>query len=307
MKKTVFASLFIIFFISCNKDPLTICERSKCEMTGIFPGVIEISNETERSYFILQSSGLNKITLPDSNTIPFAFSGDMKLMAAKTSQESSIKINIFDYQTGAVRKSVDLPENFMSIQSGCFLKDSRLAFLHIDETDDLARRYTISISTSPELNDFDSYLIKEENPKEFVNEYLSLGSVVERPANIQCSGNKLFLTTDSIFSDMIQITVYNFNIEKRSLEYITAYHPVKPESKINLFFSALDLTLYIFNKRELISVKENLFPVIRKFNESGSLFFSPFTKNGFLMFFFPDKKSEKEKAFRMINIGELSE
>ncbi|HNW82948.1 MAG TPA: hypothetical protein PKG52_08670 [bacterium] len=307
MEKIVFASLFIIFFISCNKDPLVFCEKSKCEMTAIFPGVIEISNKSERNYFILQNSSLNKIDLPDNNTIPFAFSSDMKLMAAKTSQESSIKLNIFDYPEEKVKKTVDLPENFVSIQSGCFLNDLRLAFLHVDETEDLARKYTISISTSPELNDFDSYLIKEENSKEFMSEYLSLGSVVERPVSIQCSGNKLFLITDSIFSDMIQVTVYNFNIEKRSLEYITAYHPVKPDSKINMFFNAGDSTLYIFDKRELISVKENFFPISRKFNESGSLFFSPFTKSGFLMSFFPDKTTDKKKAFRIINIGELPE
>ena len=308
MKKTVVVILFFVLLTSCEKKPLSICEGSKCEITGIFPGVVEISNETEREYCLLQSGDIKKIALPDSNTIPLAFSNDLKLMAAKTSQESSIKLSILNYSDGTVKQTVDLPENFVSIQSGCFLNDMRFAFLHIDETADLARRYTISISTSPELTDFDSYLIKEENPKEFFSNYLSLGSVVERPVSIQCSDSSLFLITDMIFSDMIQITVYNFNIEKRSLEYITAYHPVDPENKIDLFFNAEDSTLYIFNKHELISVENNLFPITRKFKEPGAVFFSPFTdRNGFTMFFIPDKAADKKEPFKTVDISELSE
>lgn len=305
--KKVFIVFFGIMLVSCSRDPLLVCEKSKCEITGIFPGVVEISNKTRRDYFLLRTSGLEIIELPDSNTVPFAFSNDLKLMVAKTSQETSIKISIFNYPEGSLKKAVELPDNFVSILSGCFLSDNRLAFLHIDETEDLTRRYMLSISTSSEMSDFDSYLIREEDPRDFVSNYLSLGSVVERPVAIQCYNDNLSIITTTIFSDMMQMTVYNFNIEKRSLEYLTAYHPMKPESESTVFFDTAGSTLHIFNQNELISVKENNFPITKHFNESGALYFSPFSENGFLMFFVPKKLEKGKLNPRMINIGELSE
>lgn len=284
-----------------------ICDEKNCSSSYLFPGLIEITTKTERNYYLLLKKGLEKINFQDENTTPIAFSKDQNLIAAKASQESFIKLKIIDYTDGNIKKTIDLPENFTSIPSGCFFGNNSFAFLHIDEAEDLSRRYTISISTSPELSDWDSFLIKEENPNEFLSNFLSLGSVIERPVAIQCSDSKLFIITNAIFSDMLQITVYNFNIQKRTLEYITAFHPIKPESKTSLFFNSTDSTLHIFNKNKLISVKENLFPVIRQFNEPGSLYFSPFSEKGFLMFFVPDKAEKNKISARMINVGELPE
>lgn len=308
MKSLVTVSLVLLLIFSCSKDPLKQCGTSGCEMSNVFPGVIEISADGSGQYFIIRDGKLVKLNLPDKSTVPFALSGNMSTAAVKISDESFITLKLIDTSDGSVRNTVELPENFISVQSGCFLDDKRLAFLHIDETDDLSRRYVVSISTSEKLDDFDSYMIREENTKEFINEYLSLGSIVERPVALQCTEKELYIISSSVFSDMVQITAYEFNIKSRKLKYITAYHPVKPENRFDMYFDPAGATLYIFNnKRELVSVKENQFPVTRKFNEPGSVFFSPFSQNGFSISFMPDRPVDGKKEFRTVNISELPE
>lgn len=308
MKRLIVIVIICVLFLSCSKDPLKLCEKRSCDISAIFPGVVEISAEGSDTFFMIRDGKLIKLQMPENGAIPFALSSDMSTLAVKTSDESFIKLKMINPSEGSVKNTVELPENFTSVQSGCFLDNNRLAFLHIDETDDLARRYVVSVSTSEKLDDFDSYLIREENTKEFITEYLSLGSIVERPVALQCWKKELYIISSSVFSDMVQITAYEFDLESRKLKYLTAFHPVKPESRFDMYLDPASSTLYIFNnKRELVSVKENFFPVTRKFNEPGSIFFSPFSQSGFTISFMPDRPVDGKKDFRTVNISELPE
>lgn len=304
------STLFLFVFIcaisssTCNNNSFTFCDNNNCSYNYLFPGVLTISGNENKAFFILTEKGVNKADFGSSKDTPFAYnySSENGLVALKHSELNSIKISLFDIKKSKMINLLQLPDTVTSIYSGCFLKNNSLAMLFLEETNHLVRKYYLSISDKTDINTWDSFLLREENPDEFMENYMSLGAAFERPLSIQCLPSGIYINTVTSFSDMLQINIYRFDAERKKLVFETGYHPLDVSGKVSVFFNDKNSTAYIYQKRELITVRKNDFPVKNSFDEPGEVFFSPITKDGVIIFFVPEKNGSIDSKARIIKI-----
>lgn len=281
-----------------SRDPLQLCSSDSCNYAVVLPGMISVSEgEEQMKYFLLTGKGLKESKINSGSGVPFAYDFKKNIAALKKSDIEGFSINIFDVENKKNIAETVLPETVSSVFSGCFMKNGSLAMLILEENENLSRRYFLSISESSDINEWRSYLIREEAAADFLGSMLSLGSSFERPVSVQCSGENIFIHTLTTFSDMIQANVYRFDIEKMSLIYETGYHPfgVK-DGVISIYFNEKNSTGYVHQKRELVILKGADFPVKTKFEESGEVFFSPVSDNGGLIIYFIPQTNSRAAA-----------
>ncbi len=271
-----------------SRDPLQICSTDKCNYSLVLPGIISVSEgEEPEQYFILTENGLKEKKISSERGVPFAYYSQKDIAALKKSDMEGFSINILDVENQKVIAETVLPETVTSVFSGCFMKNGSLAMLILEENKNLNRRYFLSISERTDINEWKSYLIREETSSDLIGSILSLGSSFERPVSIQCAGENIFIHTLTTFSDMIQANVYMFDIEKMSLIFETGYHPLGvKDGVVSIYFSDRNNTGYVHQKRELVILKGSDFPVKTKFEEPGEVFFSPFSDDGSLLIYF---------------------
>jgi len=301
--------LFLLTFLfsqnGCSelRDPLQFCSRSDCSYSIVLPGMISISEgEDPEKFFLLTEKGLKKINFDIKEGFPLAYDLEKNICALKKSDMDGFSIKIFDVKDNKNIVETSLPETVSSIFSGCFLKNGSLAMLLLEEKENLSRRYFLSLSEGLDINNWRSYLIREETSSDLIGKILSLGSSFERPVSIQCSGDRIFIHTLTTFSDMIQSSIYRFDVEKRALVFETGYYPLNvKDGTVSIFFNEKKNTGYVHQKRELVILKGSDFPVKTKFDEPGEVFFSPASDGeGLLIYFIPETKDHVPAKARIM-------
>jgi len=286
-----------------SRDPLQFCSRNGCSYSLVLPGMVSISEgENPEKYFLLTEKGLKEINFDIKEGVPFAYDFEKNTGALKKSDMDGFSVNTFDIKGNKRITETILPETVTSIFSGCFLKNGSLVILILEENENLSRRYFLSISEGSDIDNWNSYLIKEETPSDLIGSILSLGSSFERPVSIQCSNENTFIHTLTTFSDMIQANVYRFDVERKALVFETGYHPLSvKDGAVSIFFNEINNTGYIHQKRELVILKGSDFPVKTKFDEPGEVFFSPASDNGgLLIYFIPETKDQAPAKARIM-------
>jgi len=193
---------------------------------------------------------------------------------------------------------LNLPDFITGLNSACFEETGALWLLHTQEHENFPRRFVLS-RTDSHYEKWVNYLIRDETDESLLKRIFSLGSPIERPVSVTCGKENVYILTYQYFQDTMQINVYLFDREERKLIYITGYFPVEEKGKVSTHFSIEDTTLFVFQNRELVTVRENTFPDIMIFDESGEMFFSE-NDQKILMFFVPDLKREGKITGRLM-------
>ena len=306
VKILIFTGIVLILQ-SCNtRDPFLFCEKEECSYSQLTPGVVSITESIgdQPDYFTLTDKGLKRLDSFKAGTALFAYDQAKQLAGLKKQNTGSFTVSVFDIRNRKEKASAVFPESVVSIISGCFLDDGSLAVLLVEESEDLSRRYFVSISLEKDLKEWGSYLIKEENRNDLIERMLSLGAAYERPVSIQCSKENMYVNTLTSFSDMLAVNIYKFDIDSSSLVFETGYHPLNVKGgTVSIYFNEKNSTGYIHQDRELIIAKGTDFPVKTVFDEPGEVFFSSFASGGsMLLYFIPESKQKVRTSARIIEI-----
>jgi hypothetical protein len=297
----------VLILHSCStRDPFLFCEKEECSYSQLTPGVVSIAGSIgdQPEYFALTDKGLKRLDSFKTGTTLFAYDQAKQLAGSKKQNTGSFSVSVFDIRNRKEMSNTVFPESVVSIISGCFLDDSSLVVLLVEDGEDLSRRYFISISSEKNLKEWSSYLIKEESRNDLIERMLSLGAAYERPVSIQCSKENMYVNTLTSFSDMLAVNIYKFDLDLSSLVFETGYHPLNVKGgPVSIYFNEKNFTGYIHQDRELIIAKGTDFPVKTIFDEPGEVFFSPFASSGsMLLYFIPSAKNGFRKSARIIDI-----
>jgi len=284
--------LFAFSFSGCNntKVPFLICEEPGCSYKALMSGFIEIESEKKKVIKKISEKGLTEINIPGTGLTPVTYSSKDDLFLLKGMDDSGLIIEIYSQSQKKTLKSVNLPNFITALSSACFVDDGNLWLLHTQEREDTPRRFVLSKSEESYEN-WTNYLLREESDENWLRRIFSLGSPVERPVSIACGKEKVYILTHQYFQDTMKIKVYFFDTEQRELVYETSFFPVDEKGKVSVHYSINDSILYVFQSRQLTTVKENDFPDMILFDEPGEMFFSE-DEEGVLMLFVPDTPKE---------------
>ncbi|MGI6394260.1 MAG: hypothetical protein ACOX2F_05965 [bacterium] len=293
-----------------KRDPFLICDNSDCSYSLVLPGIILIQtdNYQNREYFFLTPQGLKKTKLKIKEGTLFAYDFKRDIGAVKKTETDNFVISTVNAK-GAEIEEISLPTEVASINSGCFLKNGSLAMLLLKEHyGHMIREYIISISDEENINNWESFVIDEQDISEFANfaELDSpLGSAIEKPFSIQCSNNRIFVHTLSVFSDMAKANIYEFDVKKKSLTFLTDYHPLnEKKDEISVFFNERSNTGYFHQNRRIFAVKGTSYPIKTSFEQPGKILFSPLSSDGkLLVFFVPDIDSPFRAKARVMGFN----
>jgi len=290
--KPVFLLTFLlcaVFFSCSTEDAVSSCKKPDCVLSQTLPGVLRKFDEKNgEEYFLIKENGFKKIDLSKIKGVPFAYDPETKRIATKEQRLDSFFISTVDTVKNSVVMETVFPDTVTAIFSGCFLDDGSLVVILRSEGEDLGRKYFLSISDKEDLSEWNSYLVREESRNDIFANMLLLETVFERPVNIQCSGDRLYLSSFTYFHDMMQVNIYRFSVSERKFYYETGYFPLGVnDEKVTVFFNESNKTGYINQKRDLIMVRGSDSPKKTVFNEPGEIFFSP-TDQGLMVLFVPE-------------------
>jgi hypothetical protein len=296
---SLFLLISMVLFFSCNKeDPFLVCNSKKCSYSSSVKGFLEIESDNVKKIKKIMPDGLKDFENFGSGRTLLAYDHLRNISLLRSMNEEGYSIEIIDNKENRKIKTIKLPEHVSAIKSSCFDENGKIWLLHIQEKKDTPRRFILSKSDQKYLK-WENYMIREESDESWLKRIFTLGSPVERPVDITCEKDQVFITSHQFFQDIMQINIYRFDQQKRKLRYMTGFFPVDEKGKVTSHYFAKDSTLVVFQNRKLFTVKENNFPEIVIFNESGELFFSE-NEAELLMFFIPEKTDEGKKHGRLM-------
>lgn len=293
MGRTLF-SLFFLFFItillSCSRESkVSICKESDCSYSLYPDRFIKISVEDRDKWYIIGKDGLSELSYIFDSTVPLYYNERKKELLAKTLTEAGIRLTLFDGAGSTAKKISDfiMPQSVVLIISACIDSKGRVWVLFMDDDDDNMRKYIVS-ATDPKFKDWDSYMLLNENANNTLADYAENGESFEKPVALTCGENgDVYITTFLYYgsiirsksakpkqSDFIQANVYEFNKEKKALEHLTNYFPIK-DGMASIGFDTKNRQLLVFQDQTLIKQQSLGFPVERKFPDKGDMLIFP--------------------------------
>ncbi len=275
-----------------------MCSEAKCSYSSPISGFIEIVSEKGFSLNRIKEKGLKEVNLPGRGRSPVAYFEKDNLFLLRSLSDKGLQLDFYKADENKIIKTLELPSYVTSISSACFDENKSLWLLHIQEHYDIPRRFVLSKSDK-NYEEWDNFLIRDEDDEDWFQRIFSLGAPVERPVSVTCGTDNAYLLTHLYFQNIMQINVYRFDPEEKKLVYITGFFPVDEDGVVSSHFSVAGEKLYIFQNRTLTSVRKSDFPEKRDFNEFGKMFFSE-SEKGVLMFFIPESENGERVAGRIM-------